>query len=534
LPDRTLDFGKQERVSFLIRRLLPAEKPGLGQELPDVDVTNWDEYGMVVSPSGAGWQRIAKNTQALTQVVLPGEERLPLFPVSFGEDDGRKRRLFSGLIPVGKREAYMGASRRFLVGEPKPDSDANVTDPRMLLFWTQVTEPWKRLIEQANTARKIHKGESDLNVPSRDEPLRDDDPKAPNALTNALKVTREQLQTVSWYILLDFANLLEKFAEDVWRVLLGQSPQIPLTTAQNGLITVLVGMGIDNGLATVLRNGVPASVTIPGTLKDALVAVKENEKKLEAVVQSYERKSPDPAPQWPTFLFPLADPDKTAPLPPAKPGEANDPTKLEDQLKRIEYLSELIKSALPALPSQPMPTLPVGIEEPLDPREGWFVIRCVFERPNCGPLEPPIVSEPTRPFQMAGFFDPDAPARPIRIALPVDTSPAGLRKFDKKAAFIISDMLCGQIDRVKQLSLGDLIRSVLPWPLHKDLSVPDKGPCKSAGLEIGMICSLSIPIITICALLLLMIIVSLLDIIFRWIPYFIVCFPLPGFKAKRS
>jgi hypothetical protein len=30
-----------------------------------------------------------------------------------------------------------------------------------------------------------------------------------------------------------------------------------------------------------------------------------------------------------------------------------------------------------------------------------------------------------------------------------------------------------------------------------------------------------------------MIIVSLLDIIFRWMPFFIVCFPLPGFKGKK-
>ena len=126
---------------------------------------------------------------------------------------------------------------------------------------------------------------------------------------------------------------------------------------------------------------------------------------------------------------------------------------------------------------------------------------------------------------MAGFFDPDAPARPIRIALPLDTSPAGLRKFDKNTAFMISDMLCGQIDRVKGLSLGDLVLSVLPWPLHKDLSVPDGGPCKSdSGIEVGMICSLSIPIITICALLLLMIIVFLLDIIFRWLPFFHILF----------
>jgi len=119
--------------------------------------------------------------------------------------------------------------------------------------------------------------------------------------------------------------------------------------------------------------------------------------------------------------------------------------------------------------------------------------------------------------------------------LPIDTTLAGLRKFDKNTAFMISDVLCGQINRMKGLTFGDLVLSVLPWPFHKSLSVPDGGPCKTdSGLQVGMICSLSIPIITICALILLMIIVSLLDIIFKWVPYLIACFPLPGFKAKKA
>jgi hypothetical protein len=84
------------------------------------------------------------------------------------------------------------------------------------------------------------------------------------------------------------------------------------------------------------------------------------------------------------------------------------------------------------------------------------------------------------------------------------------------------------------LSLGDLVMSVLPWPLHKDLPA-DASKCGEPGtLGIGMICSLSIPIITICALILLMIIVSLLDLIFRWLPYFILCFPFPRFKSKEA
>ena len=79
----------------------------------------------------------------------------------------------------------------------------------------------------------------------------------------------------------------------------------------------------------------------------------------------------------------------------------------------------------------------------------------------------------------------------------------------------------------------DLVRSVLPFPLNKALPDTPPSACKTdAGLSLGMICSLSIPIITICALIVLMIMVSLLDYVFRWMPYFVFCFPLPKFSAK--
>jgi hypothetical protein len=167
---------------------------------------------------------------------------------------------------------------------------------------------------------------------------------------------------------------------------------------------------------------------------------------------------------------------------------------------------------------------------------GLFVIRCVYQRCDCGPLYPAKLSRSSQQFQIASFFDPDAPARQIRITLPLDTTPAGLRKFSRNTAFQISDVLCGQVTRAKNMGFGDLVRSVLPWPFHKDLSadVGDLSPCQSGGVNIGMICSLSIPIITICAFILLMMIVLILDIIFRWIPYFIICFPLPKFKAKGA
>ena len=81
----------------------------------------------------------------------------------------------------------------------------------------------------------------------------------------------------------------------------------------------------------------------------------------------------------------------------------------------------------------------------------------------------------------------------------------------------------------------DLVLQVLPWPLHKDIDTGDGGGCKSGSpsIDIGMICSLSIPIVTLCALILLMIIVGLLDFIFRWLPFLVFCFPVPKLKGKQ-
>jgi hypothetical protein len=49
-----------------------------------------------------------------------------------------------------------------------------------------------------------------------------------------------------------------------------------------------------------------------------------------------------------------------------------------------------------------------------------------------------------------------------------------------------------------------------------------------------MICSFSIPIITLCALIVLMIFLSLLNIIFWWMPFLKICFPIPVFKDSSE
>ncbi|HET6980064.1 MAG TPA: hypothetical protein VFI24_27270 [Pyrinomonadaceae bacterium] len=539
LPDRSINAARKESVSFVIRRMLPPGAIDPNQTLPSFDPATWEEYAFVVVGKNTSWQRIPKPQGS---GLLKGEEKLPLFTVNFAQDDGNNRRLFAGLVPVGKRETYIAAPQRVPPEDPQPPNAGKIADPRMMLVWSQVTEPWSRLLEIA-AASKAANSSPDPNL-SNGKTI------SPADNDRWIKGAREQIQTISWYVLLDFAKLLEQYLPNVWASLTSQPlPNPPLSPTENALLTALNATTISqSGLQNLfvsLQNGVYGPSRIALSLKAALTAInggstldnrtrKQIEDGLEAAAKSYDRDSPENV--WPRFLFPLADSVLDGPLPPRDPNVPALPDPLPDAIERVNHLATLVEKALRPLRNEELPETGLAGRGVFDTREGWFVIRCVFERPECGPLDLPLLSEPTRAFQMAGFFDPDAPARPIRIALPVDTSPAGLRKFDKNTAFMISDTLCGQIKRVKSIGLGDLIRTVLPWPLHQDLSVPDGGACTDKNdptLQLGMICSFSIPIITICALLLLMIIVSLLDLIFRWMPYFFICFPLPGLKAKK-
>jgi hypothetical protein len=49
----------------------------------------------------------------------------------------------------------------------------------------------------------------------------------------------------------------------------------------------------------------------------------------------------------------------------------------------------------------------------------------------------------------------------------------------------------------------------------------------ASGIELDWICSFSIPIITLCAFIVLNIFLSLFDLIFRWTMFIKVCIPVP-------
>ncbi len=146
-----------------------------------------------------------------------------------------------------------------------------------------------------------------------------------------------------------------------------------------------------------------------------------------------------------------------------------------------------------------------------------YALRCVYERPRCTPARQ-VLSQPSMPFQLAPFFDADAPARPVRIVLPTDVSLAGLRKFNRGVTFLISGSLQKKIAMVTGA--------------EKQL-LKDPASLNPEGLELGWMCSFSIQIIFIVAFFLLLMFVIILNFVFWWIAFFKICIPIPKGLAPK-
>jgi hypothetical protein len=558
LPERSITAGS-EQVSYVVRRLLPVST---------ADET-LDEYAFVQDAIGPRWQLVGRGEDA--QRAVPGEEPLPLFPLSHKDDSGHTRTLWTGSVPVGRREDYLGTSvtrkvaLSYAAGLQQAVSPPTAVAPmntaklaRVTQFQMEVAEPLKALI------RSAFKISNDLGEPITVK----DPPDQSSAVSRRVKDFNLQQQQLSWLVLLDMADYFESYLPALWQVILadgvgaGQLPR-DLRDIHDQFLAVVMSSDLVTGLPPTA----PARSTTL-TLRAALKAIHVTglRERLEGTRLNYENATTSDT-AWPGFHFVLAglgsasmkpdgpfkalatlgapvptdpelvsaEPDAVPPFNTATQQMLND---ARTAAQTVDRLTAAVGRALSDIGDAEAPPLPYALQlkNALGSNAndaGLFCIRFVYTRQDCGPLHPPVVSAPSEQFLLASFFDSDAPARPIRITLPADTSPAGLRKFNKNTAFVLSDMLCGQVQRAKGMGLVDLVRAVLPWPLHKDLDVP-AGSCKSGSVDIGMICSLSIPIITICALILLIIIVTLLDLIFRWLPYFLICFPVPGLKGKKD
>ena len=160
-----------------------------------------------------------------------------------------------------------------------------------------------------------------------------------------------------------------------------------------------------------------------------------------------------------------------------------------------------LEAALQAALEEASPGALTAVADTPRVKDAFYVARLVYRRPRCAPLKPDVVSPPTEPFLLAPYFDPDAPSRPIRIALPLDPSIKGLRQFRKNVRMVLSEAL-RQKTSIKKI--------------NDKIDGPD--------LECGAF-ELSIPIITIVAMIVLFVFINLLNIVFWWIPFVKICLP---------
>jgi len=114
------------------------------------------------------------------------------------------------------------------------------------------------------------------------------------------------------------------------------------------------------------------------------------------------------------------------------------------------------------------------------------------------------------PFRVAAPFDPNA-SRPSLIQMPALSD---LKRGLAKGASILTP--ADTFDMINSLKFN---KGVGP-----DALPPDPPP---PGIGLQWICSFSLPVITLVAMILLMIMISLLNIVFFWLPWVRICLPFP-------
>jgi hypothetical protein len=400
-----------------------------------------------------GWEPEKGWTQLSTpNSISETEERLPMFGLNYCANG----RLLAGLVPVASRETFQAAPELSPMTITAAERSADpMGDPRLAQFEASVITA---LLALSPPGELLPEG-----------------------------LTTEQAREALAFAMLDLLDLLDEHLPNVRQAIVNDIAS-GLSGAQLNLFNKLSEqLRDDDGYLGIYWDGILRDVwahhdeILTGALNDSLSLVVDDLNKNE-IAEAIKYWNADDT-------------------------DYSETTSLNRRMK-----DALGSYTHPADASDPV-TAPK-----IDTSAGAvYAVRCVYDRPKClKPSNKQVVSELSQAFQLASFFDPEAPARPVRIALPVDTSISGLRSFPKNVSILVSNKLRQQIERVQGVGLEDL----------------DNGELNDEqSFDLGMICSLSIPIITICALILLMIIVQLLNIIFWWLPFFKICFPL-NLKAE--
>ncbi|MCA9490232.1 MAG: hypothetical protein KC621_09915, partial [Myxococcales bacterium] len=386
--DRCVRPARRQVAGFLVRRLVPREG---ADPTGGPNASGWAELAYVLTPEGPRWVEVAPER---AETLLDAEQLNPMFNLGY-RSSGVGRRLHAGVLPVGKREAFLAAP----VDRLGVDSEDTTLDPRVVRLRSDVVGPWSALIEQARFASAQAKAYRNAATrPPLYSVLEDDLGVSPPATDTSASATqlRETLQTGTWYVAYGLALFLSEHLRPVYEALDPRLPTPTLEPAQQAVVTWL-----DATQPAASGN----TVATFGALVRAIAATIDFEDPARTPLERVDVpfSSTAPHPDWPTARFLLANP-ATEDVP-AGTFDAED--------ARLESLVVVVVAAMAPLDEDAVRLGPV-LPTRLDGEEAWFQVRCVFSAPQCHPFQPAVVSAPTEAFTMAPFFDPDAPARPVR------------------------------------------------------------------------------------------------------------------------
>jgi hypothetical protein len=410
------------------------------------------EYGWVVNGTTKIWQSLNGQPRSL----LANEERLPLFPIACSG----QRTLFVGYVPVATGDVYALKVQDLNAGASSPAEQARFPiDIRIELLQAEFTTPLENRVSATSLDNVIEVAY------------------AADQASTASGQPSDQALTLSVYLLLNLWEFFENNLPDV-AAALRDNPQATFSDSQAAAKTQLMAFLANQPLGGQASAGGLTLGTALGNVarqRDALNAVGGvDPQQLGFANDHYTLARSDPITTQTPCVIDTAG------------------------------LESAVQNALPADNSMLYLPRQNAVGE-------TYALRCVYERPQCSPpLQ--MVSQPSLSFQLASFFDNDAPARPIRIIMPTDVSIGGMRKFQKGVTFVISNSLQQKINMVTGFEKG-----ILKDP-------PSVG---AAANGLSWMCSFSIQIVFIVAFFLLLMFVIILNICFWWIAFFRICIPIP-------
>jgi len=479
IPDHAVQPATGEETSFVVRK-----QSADGGEAAWIPATG--PAAVPGNPPSGQWTTTTTPCQ-----LVAGEEQLPMHgaPVAafaapgtvgaaFGMSESGRRTVYYGYIPTSRRERMVTAlSSADAVAALQQVDPTGLSSPILSSLWTRVISPWGLLQGQ---------------LPATP---------APPAKLSADSGTDYS----SLYILLDLADWLQANLPSVYQALTGgPNPPAGSAAAQLALAQALTGVYV--GTWTTPGQSSPAFVA----LGDALSALTTFAPLVTGAVIArpttrYDLVSTPPAGQLPSnwqnwFMGTQTGPPSTPPAP------WQNPQLPASTLPSLAFLAmaALTEAAIPVT----VPDELTGMIK-IDPVQSspsyapdTYIIRTVFEHDPCQP----VLSQPSRPFQLARALDGDAPARKIRIALP---DPSNLRQFQRGVAIEMPPGLRRMLDRVTPAMLQG------------------KGLGNDPGLELGMICSFSIQIMWVLSFMVMFLFALSFNIVFWWMAFIRICFPVP-------